>query len=59
MVTNGVYGLVINRLMKNVLIVITGEGQDKPVVGAIADFTGTGINLKKRSPRSRQNENSD
>ncbi|KAJ4346915.1 uncharacterized protein N0V89_010848 [Didymosphaeria variabile] len=50
MVANGGYGAVQKCLMSGIPMVISGVGQDKAVVGALADFTGVGINLEAQEP---------
>lgn len=50
MVGNGGYGAVHKSLMSGIPMVVSGVGQDKAAVGAIADFTGVGINLGVQSP---------
>lgn len=50
MVANGGYGAVQKCLIQGVPMVLSGVGQDKAVVGAIADFTGVAINLAAKSP---------
>ncbi|KAF2448746.1 glycosyltransferase family 1 protein, partial [Karstenula rhodostoma CBS 690.94] len=50
MVGNGGFGGVQKTLMSGIPMVISGVAQDKAVVGAIADFTGVGINLGMQAP---------
>ncbi|KAJ4293461.1 hypothetical protein N0V90_008744 [Kalmusia sp. IMI 367209] len=50
MVANGGFGAVQKCLKLGIPMVLSGVGQDKAVVAAIADFTGVAINLEAQAP---------
>jgi UDP:flavonoid glycosyltransferase YjiC (YdhE family) len=50
MVTNGGYGGVQQALANGVPLVVSGDSEDKPEVGARVQWSGTGINLHSGRP---------
>jgi MGT family glycosyltransferase len=50
MVTNGGYGAVQRALSMGVPLVVAGNTEDKPEVGARVAWTGAGINLRTGTP---------
>jgi UDP:flavonoid glycosyltransferase YjiC (YdhE family) len=50
MVTNGGYGGVQQALANGVPLVVAGDSEDKPEVGARVHWSGTGVNLRTGRP---------
>ncbi len=54
MVTNGGFGGVQNALVKGVPLIVAGNTEDKMEVAARVEWTGAGINLRKKRPSPEQ-----
>jgi MGT family glycosyltransferase len=57
LVTNGGYGAVNSALAEGVPVVVAGETEDKPLVAARVEWSGTGVNLGTSRPTANQVRN--
>jgi MGT family glycosyltransferase len=57
LVTNGGYGAVNSALAAGVPVVVAGETEDKPLVAARVEWSGTGVNLGTSRPTANQVRN--